>query len=94
MAGEKEQQVYLDAEFSSGAPTPLKNQSLEELDVIPYDDLSDAEKKAERWFVSTRARTGQRAQAAADGSSGSSISSSALLVSSVTSSSTSTRSTL
>lgn len=62
MASE-DKQLYADAELSSGAPTPLKNQSLEEVDVIPYDELSEAEKKAERRFVSTAARTARVASA-------------------------------
>ncbi|GMK56128.1 hypothetical protein CspeluHIS016_0211840 [Cutaneotrichosporon spelunceum] len=51
MASEKDKHLFEDAEFSSGAPTPLKSQSLEDVNAVPYDELSEAEKKAERRFL-------------------------------------------
>lgn len=49
----EEKNQYLETEVSSGAPTPLKSTSLaEEDEIVPYEELSPAEKKGERRFVS------------------------------------------
>lgn len=57
MSHEKEQYLEQDA-FSSGAPTPLKSTSLaeEDFDAVPFEELSPAEQKAERRFVSLTAK--------------------------------------
>lgn len=62
MSAEKQRSFDLDdnekgTPFSSSAPTraptPLKGSSVaEDIDIVPYDELSVAERKAERRFVS------------------------------------------